>query len=62
MNGSREENTSKQKDRTFGSDSIRTEGRWLLDHSTITHHIRGGPKGPLFFAKNDGRPGEGRDP
>src|SRR6266851_3722674 len=38
-NGSREENTSKQKDRTFGSDSIRTVGCGLFGHVTLLQHI-----------------------
>src|SRR6266851_8083481 len=37
-NGSRKENTSKQKDGALGSDSIRTEGCWLFDHVTTLHH------------------------
>src|SRR6202795_4052362 len=34
MNGSREENTSKQKDGALGSDSVRTEGCLLFGHVT----------------------------
>src|SRR5216684_5516942 len=50
-NGSRKENTCKQKDGALGSDSIRTEGCWLFDRVTILHHTWRAERSAFFLLR-----------